>query len=100
MKYPKKSSYPDSIRVRRKDYSLEFVPVLDALGQCDDEAKTIEIRSDLSERETFKTIIHELLHAIDCEFGLKLTHKQVYGLERGIHNVLCVNRLGFLKTGK
>lgn len=61
------------------------------LGLCDLDKKIIYLRIGMSEAETFKTLLHETLHAISAEHDFELPHKTVYALEDAIFRVLKLN---------
>lgn len=64
----------------------------DTVGQCDPGTRVISLKR--GEKDTFSTLIHEVLHAIQFEKGVKLTHKNIYELEGPLATVLRLNRLG------
>lgn len=52
-------------------------------GLCCSAAKKIWVRKDLPEQEILDTFFHEVLHALDFEYGLEgLTHQLIYDMER------------------
>jgi Zn-dependent peptidase ImmA (M78 family) len=65
----------------------------DTLGYCDDEAKVIYVKDNQNLDECFSTILHELVHAMNHEYGMKLKHTQVYKLERALADLLVKNGL-------
>lgn len=94
---------PPSIRITKEAiYEVLHSDVIlndssggDQLGECRPDPRQILLKNGKSPTETFKTFIHETLHAIDFETkDLKLTHKQVYKLEEAIYKVLKLN--GFI----
>jgi len=60
-------------------------------GLCDDGAKIIWIRSDQSPKGLFKTLIHELLHAVEAEYGLRIKHEMIYSLETALADLILDN---------
>ena len=96
MKLPKRSQYPKEALVHNECYAISFVnkmsesPTGDA-GECDEINKYIRINRKLSAGETFYTFIHELLHAADQEYKIKLTHRQIYKLEQAIGDYFLTN---------
>lgn len=85
----KKKHYPDKVKVRRKHYKLHLSPVIEddkgqdmaLYGYCVPEDRCIIINTSYNEAEMFKTFWHEVLHAIEAEYKLKMPHKLVYALE-------------------
>lgn len=61
------------------------------LGECRFDSKQIALKSDESERETFKTFVHEVLHAMEFERGIKIPHKAIYQLEDAVFYLLFHN---------
>lgn len=66
-------------------------------GQCvssyGSECGSIGIRRGLSIQNTQKTLIHEIIHAIDFEHKIELTEGQVLLLEEGIFKLLKLNNV-------
>lgn len=92
-KLPNPANYPASVYVTNESYRIVFSSKLQDFGICDPEKKTITIKSGMSDRETFNTLVHELLHAIEFEHGLKIKHKMIYKLEKAIVEMLVDNFL-------
>lgn len=61
------------------------------LGECRYDQKQIAIKIGLSERQTTKTFLHEICHAIFYERDLKIRHKDVYKLEQAIYYMVFHN---------
>ena len=85
MKLPKKRSYPREMNINGEVWELKFKRVvektttgkpLDTAGLCDPSERVITIQSGLSREETFDIWIHELLHAFEDEYDIKLSSKQ------------------------
>lgn len=53
----------------------------DQLGYCTADKRLIYIKKDLSEKESMTIFLHELLHALEFEYGLKIPHKLIYSLQ-------------------
>lgn len=91
MKYPKISSYPKEIRIKDETYQIRFVPQMryrdrrgrykPLYGSCDPEKRSISISKGQGREETFKTFIHEVLHAIEAENDFNIPHHLVARLE-------------------
>lgn len=87
---------PARVRIKaRVFYSIVWQETIegkpDCLGLCDPQARTITIKLGQSDTETIKTFIHELIHAIECEWDQPIPHKITYTLEEGIFGVLKLN---------
>ena len=61
------------------------------LGECRFDARQIALKTGQSDRETLKTLIHEILHAIDYERGIPIRHRTVYQMETAIYYILFHN---------
>jgi hypothetical protein len=90
---------PAKVRVKKDvSYEIVFIESFDndenCLGMCRHESKQILIKLGQSPTETFKTFIHELLHAISFEYPkLNLTENQVLILEDAIFRLLRLNKV-------
>jgi hypothetical protein len=96
MMIPKRRDYPREIQVNDEIYQIKFVRKIpgftrDFVGLCDHEESTIYIRQGQDRLETFRTFIHEVLHAYQEQFGVKISHKAIYQLEVAIAHFLIVN---------
>lgn len=54
----------------------------------DKEGGRIVVSSLLDEGHMLEVVMHELVHAIDYYFGLRLEHPQVHGLGTGLAQAL------------
>lgn len=91
--FPKQEHYPKKIHFRRECYRLIFVKNLDCYGVTDAGSKTIKIKKDLSPMQTFKTVLHELLHVVEFEEPMKIKHKMIYKLEEALFDLIMENFL-------
>ncbi len=82
-KMPNGKPYPKLVRVRETDYFVTFVKRLKEsdMGVCDDTAKVIYLSLDQPADELYRTFHHEIAHAIECEYGIKLGHPTIRKLE-------------------
>lgn len=87
---------PPSVRITAKvAYPVRMVDRFsdtDTLGECSQEPREIRIRSDLSPRLTLITFIHEVLHAMQFEYGIKIPHASVNQLDSAIEACLRLNK--------
>lgn len=77
-------------------YSVAWVKTIDepaTLGYCEKESRIIYIKDGQLVDETFKTVIHELIHAFDDTYKIKLSHTQVRKLELAIAEFLIQNKI-------
>lgn len=88
---------PRKFLVRDQEYQVKFVRRFPAKagtapldGYCDPEEQILFVRQGLSPKDRLSTLIHELLHAVDDEWGIGLDHAMVYKLEEALtHLFLC-----------
>lgn len=75
---------PDRAAVVGKVYRIQYVkgqPLAeDDMGECDDENQLISVAEGLPLGNEQDTVLHELIHALDKQFTLKLKEAQVSGL--------------------
>ena len=93
--------YPERLRIGDVYYRIRFVKSIRGcklpvgknatIGLCDEHRREILIRKGLSEDETLKTLLHELLHAMEFEYQIKIPHQSVYQYEEAIFDFLCAN---------
>lgn len=91
MIFPKQKAYPKVLHVRGDTYKIRFVKGLKNLGETDAGTMIIRIRAGMSRAETFKTFLHEALHAIEFSTPIKIKHKMVYELEDAIFSLILDN---------
>jgi hypothetical protein len=86
---------PSHIKIKNKvSYEIVWVESFEddtTVGECRFDARQIAIKTGLSKRETIKTFIHEVLHAIEFERGIKIQHKAIYQLEDAVFYLLFHN---------
>ena len=84
---------PGSIRIKyRKRYDILWKHELGSMGLCDSNIQQIHIDFNQTDADAYWTFIHEMFHAIGHEYKLKLTEKQVRGLEIGIRKIYKLNK--------
>lgn len=99
----KKHLYPRSVKVRKTRYKVKLVSKLNdgknALrGYCDpNKPHTLYLDKDLKSALLFSTFWHEVLHAIEVEYKIKVPHKLVYALEGPLAQLLKDNFHLFFK---
>lgn len=69
-----------------------FVNDVEQLGECRYDPPQLVLKNGQSDKEMVSTILHECLHGIDFEEDIRLTEKQVLGLEKGILKFLIKNK--------
>lgn len=93
MKIPKIGEYPTKVYLRGDCYKIKFVKGMRNLGETDSSKQVIRIKAGMSRNETFRTLLHELLHFIEFTWPIKIKHKQVYKLEKALFQLLVDNFL-------
>ena len=95
MKPPAIRDYPKSLKVGDETYAIKFVRKFkdsETVGECDPESRTIFLKLGEGREETFKTLIHELMHALlEFEGDLDVKHRFIYKAESLIYQFLCDN---------
>ncbi len=91
----KVKDYPKSLIVKDASYSVKFVRKFPPRagagsldGYCCYESQTIYLRLGQKKTERLSTAIHEVLHALDVEWDIGLTHPQIYRLEEALLRLL------------
>ena len=95
--------YPKTLKIGDKTYRLRFVKSIRrcklpvgkgaTVGLHDPNRLEILVKSGMSVDDTLKTIIHETIHAIETEYDIKISHRDVYKFEEAIFDFLCANTL-------
>jgi hypothetical protein len=69
---------PRSFRVKGRRWTLRFVPLVngepDTLGCCYRDNRIVEIKTGLNSRHRLEIWLHEIAHAIEFEYGVKMPH--------------------------
>lgn len=99
MKSPKLSSYPKELEIGGETYRIRFIPYQKRpekdgkrfYGYCDNDLRTIEIMRGQGREESFKTLIHEILHAMEFEYEFDIPHRLVARLEEPLFRFLIDN---------
>jgi hypothetical protein len=60
-------------------------------GQCWREGRIIYLKRGLSAARTFEIFIHELLHAMEFEHAIPISHAVIEGLEGAVAQLLKLN---------
>ena len=88
-------SLPRAIYINENFWKVRYAEVIKkqpmCQGLCIPHRREILIKLSLSPRERVITFMHELLHAIDYEYDLKIPHALVYGLEEPLANFFIEN---------
>lgn len=95
----KKKNYPKSVKVKNSNYRIEWAEIIEETeeeyirGECHTgRDKHIKLLSTLNDQEAFSTFWHEILHAFEEEYKIKLAHKKVvYALEGPLSKFLLDN---------
>lgn len=96
MKPVKKPKLPSRILIGNVTYDIQSLPQdrIDAgvNGDCSNVLKhTIRIDPNLFGHEAVETLFHEILHAIEDVYRIKISHKQVYQLSNALAQIIRYN---------
>lgn len=88
--------YPNTMLVGDSVWSIKFVRDIegsDAYGACDPQCKTIYIEMGQTRYQTLCTFLHELIHAIEIEYGFTIRHSILNKLELALASLLTENNV-------
>lgn len=93
VKAPAASQYPRQILIGAAQipYSIVFIKDKSWLGKCSLKKRTIWLNAKQPRTHLFMTFLHELLHAIEFESGMKIKHQRIYEFEDGLYNFFINN---------
>lgn len=96
MRLPSRRKYPRELHIGDETYSIRIVDKIpgeksDVYGICDPGNHVIYIQNGLTKSQMFRTFIHEVLHALECEHDIKIKHEQIYQLEKAIGDLFLAN---------
>lgn len=93
--------YPSSLRIGDRVYRIRFVKSIRGcrrevgkgatVGLHDPARIEILIKAGMSQDDTLKTLLHELVHAIEYEYEIKISHSGVYKFEEALFDFICAN---------
>ncbi len=96
-----RTKYPSQLRVGDRNYRVNFVKSIRkcklpvgkgaTVGLHDPNRIEILIKAGMSEDDTLKTLLHELVHAIEYEYEIKISHSGVYKFEEALFDFICAN---------
>lgn len=96
MKLPMDAGYPTELHINEETYTIKFVSRIPVKGRgvvglCDPGSRTIYIKKGMTKSQTFRTLIHEVLHGIENEYSIPISHKVVHQLEKAIGDFFLTN---------
>lgn len=87
--------YPAKIKIKRTQYSIQIVDVCpggpELYGECLGDNKIIFIKKGYSKRFTFEIFLHEVMHALEYEYGFRIPHDIINQLESPLRRMLFEN---------
>lgn len=89
------------IRILGIEFMIETVPAFEdsmQMGECDDSG-IIKIHHALMSDMREKTILHEIIHAVENQLDLNLSETQVKGIATGLYCIYRENNMR-LEVGK
>ncbi len=91
----KKFAIPSRLKIKNKvAYEIVWVDEFKeptTMGECRFDSKQIAMKTKQSDKEQFKTFVHEVLHAICMERDIKINHRAIYQLEDALYYILFHN---------
>jgi len=94
MKAPILSDLKQEWSIGREEYSLELVEGFKnkrVMGLCIPADRSIKIKNSLKGNKALLVLIHEILHGLDYEYEIGLTHEQIHKLERPVMDFVLDN---------
>jgi hypothetical protein len=96
MKLPAEKDYPSEIHVGEETYQIRFVSKLPGgrkrdIALCNPQTRTIHVKRGLTKSQLLRTVVHEILHALEFEYDIEIPHKLIYQLEKAIVDTLLMN---------
>lgn len=96
MKLPHFASWPTEFHIHEETYQVRWVSKFPGndqklSGLCDGSSHIIYLKKGMSKSQAFRTLTHELLHAIEFEYEIEVPHKLIHQFERGICDLLLSN---------
>ena len=92
MKLPK---IPPHLKIKNKTvYEVVWVDEFtapDTLGECRFNSRQIALKIGQSDKQEFKSLIHEMHHAMCEEREIKISHRAIYQLEDALFYILFHN---------
>jgi hypothetical protein len=85
----KRRHYPKKLKVKKRYYKVEMTSRIEddkgqdmgLFGCLIPQEKLILLNTRQSDKEMFKTLLHEALHAIEVEYKIRIPHKLIYAME-------------------
>lgn len=82
------SKLPKKAKIKKTTYPISYKKSLkDCHGISFHYRPRIDISADNSKEDIESTVIHEIIHAIDCRYDLGLSEKKVLLLEAAIYGL-------------
>lgn len=85
-----------SWKIGDREYRVAYCAKIeqsDDLGYCDTEAAVLYIKDGQTYEASLSTLFHEIMHAFEHEYRIKISHRAVYKLENAILALLSQNEL-------
>lgn len=87
---------PNRVWIKNDQYEIVYQKVIDNIediGYCDDKKKIIYIKLGLDKKTELDTFIHELLHAIQHKYKLRISHNNIDKLGTALAEIILLNKL-------
>lgn len=96
-----KMKYPKTLKIGDRTYRIKFVKSIRGcrrqvgkgatIGIADPRRIEVLIKKGLSKDLTLKTFFHEIIHCIEYEYDIKISHPDVDKFEEAIFDLMCAN---------
>ena len=83
-----------TIRIAGLSYRLEYKSTAElegSWGSCDSRRQVICVCADIHPEQQRRTLIHEVIEALNYLLELQLPHPTITALEHGLHEVMADN---------
>ena len=94
-------NYPKTLRIGDRTYRIRFVKSIRGCKKAIGEGATVGlydpfrieilIKTGMSKDDTLKTLFHEVIHAMEYEYDIKLAHSGVYKFEEALFDFIAAN---------
>jgi len=85
---------PESLIIGEAVYTIKYVDAFEdvhQMGLCDADLYVITLKQGMPPHQEMAVLIHEILHAVCFEAGMRLKHKHIERLERPLASLIMRN---------
>jgi len=94
-------NYPKTLKIGDRTYRIRFVKSIRGckkpvgsgaiVGLYDPSRIEILVKQGMSRDDTLKTLFHEIVHAMEYEYDIKIAHSGVYKFEEALFDFIAAN---------